>query len=832
MAERFSLEHIDISALARVRGFQADGSGPRLRIVRQIRAEHGGRLMKSLRGAFIETDEYRAAQLGGHTPDGTYIEVDLISEARPASLEKRSLDIRPGATIIDEEKKIQHVTLFVPDSARQALARILEDYTNGPLTKKGNPPHKSYVDVIEEIRRAHLRDFWTDDPKALPESPEAELWWEAWCWRDRAERVRGIAEKLGARVANKDRFLVFPEQTVIPIYASRYQVEMLLFAAGGIVELRRASDNPTFFTIESRDEQRDWAEDLAARTIWPGSDAPAVCLFDTGVNRAHPLLEPALSPEDVQAVDAAWGGDDHDAQYGHGTGMAGLALHGDLMPLLAGHELTPLRHRLESVKLLPPSGFDANDPRNYGAITQAAVALPEIVKSGRQRVYCMAISNRDASGAVPTTWSGAIDQAASGTMPGDIGADPQPRRLFILSSGNILDTVATDLMGKQEQFPIEDPAQAWNALSIGGYTDKVDISEPELKSWRPFAGAGCLSPFSRTSVQWRQSETPYKPDLVLEAGNRALSPSGEETLAGVESLSLLTTGRDAARRPLDAFWATSASTAQAARMAGVIMGEYPDLWPETIRALLVHSATWTLPMYREIRAANKKRERYALLRRYGYGVPNLERALRSAQDHVALISQREIQPFKSTPDGAKFAEAHVYPLPWPTSLLEDLQNVAIKLKVTLSYFIEPYPGAISSIDPYRYQSFGLRFDLKRKGETRSQFLQRINALERDDPKKRPQSVSDSGWWFGTNSFSAGSLHSDVWEGPAVDLAARNMLWIYPVTGWWRERPRLGKTNARGRYALIATISAPDVELHTSISTQVETMTDIDIEIGV
>ena len=38
---------------------------------------------------------------------------------------------------------------------------------------------------------------------------------------------------------------------------------------------------------------------------------------------------------------------------------------------------------------------------------------------------------------------------------------------------------------------------------------------------------------------------------------------------------------------------TSAASALCAKMAAEIMGQYPNYWPETIRALIVHSAEWT-----------------------------------------------------------------------------------------------------------------------------------------------------------------------------------------------------------------------------------------------
>jgi hypothetical protein len=71
------------------------------------------------------------------------------------------------------------------------------------------------------------------------------------------------------------------------------------------------------------------------------------------------------------------------------------------------------------VKLLPPAGFDPNQPQSYGVLTQAAIALPEIQAPERTRVYCMAVTNDNVSGATASGWSAAIDQAAAGRMIAD-----------------------------------------------------------------------------------------------------------------------------------------------------------------------------------------------------------------------------------------------------------------------------------------------------------------------------------------------------------------------------------------------------------------------------
>ena len=84
--------------------------------------------------------------------------------------------------------------------------------------------------------------------------------------------------------------------------------------------------------------------------------------------------------------------------------------------------------------------------------------------------------------------------------------------------------------------------------------------------------------------------------------------------------------------------------------------------------------------------------------------------------------------------------------------------------------------------------------------------------------------------FGPRSMSCGSLHCDEWTGPAVELAARDIICIKPVIGWWRNRASLEICNKQTRYSLVATLSTPDVEidLHTPISTIVETNIDVEI----
>ncbi len=820
----FDKPHIDISQRVLRRSYQAPrrnmggGSAPR------VREEHGARILAEMRAAFIDAETERPMDERIEAPSGVFLEVELQKDANPETVLDRKRDnIRTGASQKIEEDKTR-VALFVPDESREVVESILNDYTNGPLTAKDKPQRQGKVEPIETVRRARLETFWTDDITTLPQSSVDEIWWEAWCFKGMERKVQDAAATLGCLVSSEHYWLHFPEASIIQIRTQRMTIELLLFATSGIAELRRASATPVFFLESDADEQVLWTENLAERTTWPHGNAAAVCLLDTGVNRAHMLIEPALATSDLLAFNPDWGGAD---DSGHGTGMAGLALFGDLLPRLEDDSEIVLTHRLESVKILPPAGFVSNDPSSYGSITQSAISLAEINKVDRKRVFCLSVTNENVSGARATTWSSAIDQAAVGAMQGD--EDNAPNRLFIISAGNIPSEIDVSRLIENENAPIEDPAQAWNALTVGGYTNKTIIDDPDYEDWNALADAGDLSPFSRTSVTWPQGRSPFKPDVVFEAGNRAVSPNGSEAL-NLDSLALLTTAEDADNSPLRPFAATSAAAAQAARMVAMLKTAHPDSWPETIRALIVHSAEWTPKMIEQLNNVGGMTARYQILRKFGHGVPSFDRAVASANNHLALVAQNEIAPYSVVSGQKKFGDCHFYKLPLPKEILEGLGEQDVRLKVTLSYFVEPNPGRFASIDAQRYQSFGLRFDLKRRLESESGFVERLNALERENPLgSGPTGGDNSGWRFGPNSISSGSLHCDEWVGPAVQLAARDVIGVKPVSGWWRDSVK--NAHRLGRYALVLTISTPEqeIDLHTPIKNIVEN--EVGIEIG-
>ena len=167
-------------------------------------------------------------------------------------------------------------------------------------------------------------------------------------------------------------------------------------------------------------------------------------------------------------------------------------------------------------------------------------------------------------------------------------------------------------------------------------------------------------------------------------------------------------------------------------------------------------------------------------------------------------------------------DMHLHRLPWPIQELESLGDKEVQMHVTLSYFIEPNPSARGR-SRYRYESYGLRFEVKRPLESDDDFLARINADARDEEYGNAAGSNDPGWLLGKQKRHHGSIHTDVWRGAAAALASRGMIGVFPAMGWWRTRPKLERGNSTARYALLVSIRAPetDIDLYTAIENQIE-----------
>ena len=519
----------------------------------------------------------------------------------------------------------------------------------------------------------------------------------------------------------------FPNATVIRMRAAFAGLKALLLDTASVIEIRPASTANVPISALTPVERAGLVRKIASRIAPPPEGSPRVAILDTGVQFQHGLLRQSLPEARTHTVLPAWQKDDVD---GHGTRMAGVALFGDLNRFVSGSSAIPLTHALKSVTLIGKGGA------TMGPAQRLSAALAKIERDDARRVYSLSWSvPMERDDGAPTELSSHLDQLAFGR--------DQSKRLFCVAAGN-LDShpplLVADYIGTNDRSGILTPGQAANALTVGAYTDMVGPA-----SKQSHAGRGDLCPSSRTAMSWK-THLAFKPDIVMEGGNRLVDSDGM-SLSFSPDLSVLTTSNQFPRLPFEPGCETSIATAAAAGMAARLMSEYPSFWPETIRGLMVHSARWTPAMLNRLPGGRKK-DVVSLLRKFGWGVPDETRARQSASNALTIIMQDDLDAFELKRDGAKFRHMRFCRLPWPKVALESIAAADVEMRVTLSYFAEPHPLAASHAELRNYFSHALAFRLCGPDDTDDEAIALINKCHREKGHKKSSARRKDHWMLG------------------------------------------------------------------------------------
>jgi len=838
-----SYKHIFISGNVRSEKYKTKGVPvpPKPLPVRN-RVSHSQKLLSQFDEIWQQKEQLqqqRSAQQIA-TREGTYIQFtsaadhDLITRSLESMRGKKSekwirlLNIK--LELSEENQVVSKALVYVPNGKEGHFIKKIQDYQTKNFKDTENPLNADLVNSIEDVSIALLEGLWTDNYQLIPTN--TAKWCEVWLNVNTKDNREGeqiaqfleTLQNIGIEAKqnnNQTQVIVFPERAVLLVNTNRQQLVELMLQSDLLAELRAGQEPAGFWVNENSVEQQAWVDDLLSRIELIESNIK-VCLLDSGVNSGHQLLQPLLDNADNLTVDNSWGTDDHEPIAGHGTLMAGIAGYGQMEQVLVSVNTVPLTHKLCSVKILPRPN-QAQTPRElWGDVTAQGIARAEIQNPYMLLVYCMSVtSTDDVNMGRPSSWSGAVDNLAFN--------EGENQRLIIVSAGNIRDEVLwRNYPNSNLASSVQNPAQAWNALVTGAYTEKTQVNEPNFQNHTPVANEGQLSPFSSTSLVWER-KWPIKPDVVFEGGNLLRAP--DNTITPHENLELLSTSKSFNIKPFDTINATSAAAAQASWFAAKIAYEYPGTWAETIRGLVVHSANWNAAMLNQSQVQQGNRASFRnLLRTFGFGVPDLDRALYSRESALTYIAQEIIQPFNfkegsSTPETN---EIHFFNIPWASDLLLQMGETPVKLKITLSYFIEPGAGEIGWKDKYRYQSHGLRFDVNNVGEREEVFRKRINIAAREEDEDFQGNSGAERWKVGKDNRSNGSIHLDYMEMTAAELSECNLIAVYPVIGWWRERKHLGKVENQTRYSLIISLETPaqDVELYTTVKNMIEVPIEI------
>ena len=796
-----------------------NGGGGSEDLPKRNRTVHGNHLLSSLTEIWKthKLEIIERSEKGLPINKGEYI---TFTSAKKTNLNIESLD-SDGAILLNvtsnTETFQQIATIFIPDNKQKKLIKKIENYIN--FDQNGKPKNQAFVDKIDEIKKANVENLWSSPIEFLPK--EQSIWCELWISNANDEienllqELKQICDFFNIELLNNK--LIFPERIVVIIKANYIQLSELINSYDLIAEIRNTEELNDFWLNSNTFESEEWINSALQNTKFNETNN-YITILDSGVNNGHLLLKNSLKDEDRLTVNGNWGINDI-GWNGHGTKMAGIALYGNLNKFLENNNIIEINHRLESVKILPPNG-EENQFNNCPYVTENAINTAIINNPNNKRIFCMAVTGKNQSDfGKPSTWSAIIDKII-------FGEDNKDKKLFVISAGNVVEN--DDYLNYPESnldLSIESPAQSWNAITVGAYTEKIS---PDYKT---VADKFELSPFSRTSSSW-ENIWPFKPEIIFEGGNIKKLDNG--SLDFDNNLEILTTSNNSSTNNFSTICATSAATAFASNFLAKLRHSYPNAWEETIRALIIHSASWTPELLKQFNIKLNKQGILKMLRIVGYGIPNLEKAIQCKSNYLTFISEQIIKPYKLEKGIIKTNEIHYYEFPWPKESLENLGNNETTLRITLSYFIEPNPGEKGYSTKYSYQSTALKFSLITPGEDFENFKIRTNKINQDNLKNElgvdklesneyNKSTGNDRWALGADNVFKGSVHSNYWKGSAVEIASCNKLAIYPIaSGWWKQLKKQAKADSQLRYSLIVSIETPEntTDIYTEIANEI------------
>ena len=773
------------------------------------RKAHADKLVRQIDAVIAEEDDEADERSGIYLRFNSSPRFPL----NPEAFENRTQKVVLLRFDTNETTGMSSATVFIPRGKEGFFRRKVTDYADETQsTKNGHPRNQEFVEDVDGIDRPPARSFWSGRDDEYPK--DVAIWCEIWINTSQmsAEDALGQFEAYcdGRNIERSADHLVFPECVVVMAKLNDKGIEDVLRGVGSVSEIRRAAEPTSTFVNADARFQKELVDDLSGRLTVDIVDT-SICLLDTGLNASHPLLSPAIKEGTVLAARSGWPSSDN---HGHGTGMAGIALFNDLKAAVLDQGPVTIGHSIESVGIFPPSGI--NERSMYGVVTQDAISEIEIAQPTNNRVFCMAVTDDgDITDGSPTSWSAQLDKLTAA-----VGENDDDKRLLLVSAGNVDTNEFKDIPypGANLISPVESPAQAWNVLTVGAYSDDVSTTEAGFDGYMGMAEKGGLCPYSRTSRMW-DDVWPIKPEICCDGGN--LATNGYNWM-DCHDMSKLTVSNDLPTSYFTSIRATSSATAQASWMAARIADAHPGIWPETVRALLIHSARWTDTMKKQFLPEydTTKGPRRDLLRACGWGIPRIDYALGSLDNRVNLIIQGEIQPFK---DDGTCNEMRIHELPWPKEELLKLSEKEVELRVTLSYFVEPNPGERGWKDKFQYQSCGLRFQVIGKNQNYDEFLGFVSKKMRDSKTDYSRSSASSEWYLGQDNRDVGSIHSDFKRMSAADLCDARYVAVYPVGGWWKMLKSLGKRTNVMRYALVVSIDSEEVEasLYNEIVTKIK-----------
>lgn len=450
----------------------------------------------------------------------------------------------------------------------------------------------------------------------------------------------------------------------------------------------------------------------------PPDNATAIAILDSGILSNHPLLQNAVGDEiavgthNSNKIDANKPVDD----VGHGTKVSGIAVYGDIKQCIADEVFQPEVWIL-SAKIMygEENPITGRLEAKYDEEELLEHQLERAIRQCKQHKNCKVVNlslgndyKKMFGHKKQFNLAALIDELAKAL-----------KLIFVVSTGNFgdykhkgfPDNYPIYLLEDNEDVKIIDPASSVLSITVGSIAQQYGpLNRPQQDMFFSPVSTHYPSPFTRVGPGYQGM---IKPEVVEEGGNIIEKKQGIIPDLGGNLITLnpkwLSDGR-----LFSTDCGTSFSTPKVANYLARLYNKYPHFSPNLIKALFLSSTQIPKPKDRPSLLSNIKfdssdKELIELLQIYGYGKPNLDKALFSTENRALLIKDGTL----------KLNGIDVYYFYLPPEFI----NVAGRKKLSVTLVYDP-PVNKNRID---YMGCSVEFHLFKNTEA-DEFVKNYNPI--------------------------------------------------------------------------------------------------------
>jgi hypothetical protein len=580
----------------------------------------------------------------------------------------------------------QHFTLAVPRTEKlDKLEEKIEEFGEGDL-KRGQPPNKdfAYLNTIEEASpQDRLCQVFFEQYDELIQKDwiifEIEMMSLERGEKQQRQELLKIREEISKLFESGTKGNLFEQEEIKGTCRAVIRCTGEVFQE--LVEDRKWQTKIVYFDARPAFETfhqtlRNFSVEKLGEFISPPSDAPMVCIVDSGVTIENPFLKPVVREDLILSfLRTESDKDNPNDECGHGSGVASLASYYALN--LYQNAENRGKIWIASARVLNQDN-EIEDERLFSKILEEVVKTFTLIGI---KIFNLSIQfinrkwHEEAKRTIPRrSWiARTIDKLSR-----------EHNIVFITVTGNISTSNVKYYYGDGLAYPeyfiddeasIYDPGQASLAITVGSMSPTTQ-AVGQITTAMAIAEKHQPSPFTRCGPGINRE---IKPELVEYGGNYLLDQNG--TVRENPGMNVIMASHQLTPAITHKSGTSFAAPRVAHKMARILYDMqslgFDDISASLLKALTVNSATYP-PYYGNFdnfkQAMDEKKPKH-WLNVVGYGIPDDIRATECDKYTAILIFQEKIQP-----NTVKFFE-----IPVPECLVETPPTKVKRLTVTVVY---------------------------------------------------------------------------------------------------------------------------------------------------